>query len=75
MQTNSFMPGSWQRVSAPVAILTLLVNNLIPLFGVLYLDWELYSIILIYWLENAVIGIFNVPKMASARAERPFFLC
>jgi hypothetical protein len=48
------------------SVLALLFVNLIPLVGVLFLDWDLYSIMVLYWLENLVIGGFNIIKMTFA---------
>ena len=52
----------------PIAALFLIVVNLIPLFGVLFFGWSLFSIMLLYWLENGIIGFFNIFKIALARA-------
>jgi hypothetical protein len=52
----------------PIAALLLIVVNLIPLFGVLFFGWSLFSILLLYWLENGIIGFFNIFKIALARA-------
>jgi hypothetical protein len=52
----------------PIAALLLIVVNLIPLFGVLLFGWSLFSIMLLYWLENGIIGFFNIFKIALARA-------
>ena len=52
----------------PIAALLLVVVNLIPLFGVLFFGWSLFSIMLLYWLENGIIGFFNIFKIALARA-------
>lgn len=41
--------------------------NTIPIFGVVFFDWNLFSILLLYWFENGIIGIFNIPKIALAR--------
>jgi hypothetical protein len=45
------------------------VANATPLIGVLFLGWNVWTILTIYWLENGVVGVFNVLKMA--RAEGP----
>jgi hypothetical protein len=53
----------------PLSLLSLIVFNLIPLLGVLFLGWNLSSILVLYWSENVVIGLFNVLKMALAQGE------
>lgn len=45
-------------------VLLVILTNLIPLFGVLFLKWSALSIITLYWLESIVVGIFNVLKIA-----------
>lgn len=45
--------------------ITLILANLIPLFGVLFLGWEPLSIFVIYVLESVIAGVFHVVKMLS----------
>jgi hypothetical protein len=47
--------------------LALIVSNLIPLFGVLFLSWDTFEIVGLYWVENVVIGAVNVLKIATCR--------
>lgn len=47
----------------------LILSNLIPLFGVLFFAWDIFSIIFIYWCENIVVGFYNVLRMW--KAEKP----
>jgi hypothetical protein len=42
------------------------VANLVPLVGVLFFGWSLTTIVALYWLENGVVGVFNVLKMSVA---------
>jgi hypothetical protein len=57
---------AWYRVGSSVgAVVALVVANAIPLVGVLFLGWNVWTILTIYWLENGVVGIFNVLKMAK----------
>jgi hypothetical protein len=42
-------------------------SNLIPLVGVLFLGWDLFTIVLAFWMENVVVGIYNVLRMATAQ--------
>jgi hypothetical protein len=51
----------------PVSILA----NLVPLAGVLLFGWNMLTILLLYWAENAIIGVFNALKMGViARTNR-----
>jgi hypothetical protein len=63
---------AWYRVgSSTGAVVALIVANAIPLFGVLFLGWNVWTILTIYWLENGVVGFFNVLKMARAEGSVP----
>ena len=44
-------------------LLALLLANLVPVFGVLYLHWDVGAIVVLYWTENLVIGFYNTLKM------------
>jgi hypothetical protein len=48
-------------------ILSLVLANLVPILGVFFLGWNLFSIMFFYWLESAVIGVYNIPKMFMAQ--------
>lgn len=52
--------------SAPVAVALLVGANLIPLVGVLLLGWDVLSVLVMYWLENGLIGLLNIARMALA---------
>jgi Family of unknown function (DUF6498) len=59
---------AWYRVGSSVgALVALIVANLIPLAGVLFLGWSVWQILIIYWLENGIVGIINVLKMQRAQ--------
>ena len=60
--------GSGRR-SAPSS--RCVVANAIPLIGVLFLGWNVWTILTIYWLENGVVGVFNILKMARAEGPEP----
>jgi hypothetical protein len=58
---------AWYRVTSSVgAVAALIVANLIPLVGVLFFGWNVWMILIVYWLENGVVGVFNVLKMLKA---------
>jgi len=43
--------------------------NLVPLFGVLALGWNVTPIMIFYWSENLVVGFYNVLKMRRAQGS------
>jgi hypothetical protein len=65
------------------SVLALIAANLFPLAGVIFLDWDVFPLLVLFWMENLVIGIYTVIKMLlipSANANRaaklsliPFF--
>ncbi|HSG85897.1 MAG TPA: DUF6498-containing protein [Candidatus Limnocylindrales bacterium] len=61
---------AWYRVTSSTrAVVALVGANLIPLAGALFLGWSVWLILIIYWLENGIVGVVNVLKMR--RAEGP----
>ena len=57
-------PDDFQSASTtPLSAIPLILANIVPLLGVMFWHWSLFSIMLIYWLENAIIGFYNIPKM------------
>ena len=48
------------------SVLALLIANLVPLAGVVFFGWNLATILIIYWLENGIVGFWNVPRMLLA---------
>lgn len=58
--------GSAGSTGMPVSVWVLVVANLVPVWGVLVLDWEVFPLVLLFWLENVAIGILNVARMLCA---------
>jgi hypothetical protein len=59
--------------------LALIVANLVPIAGTVFLGWKLSDVMVLYWAESAVIGFFNICKMirigrAAAVFPSLFFL-
>jgi hypothetical protein len=52
-------------------IIALLAANAIPLFGVVFLDWNAFNVVILYWAENLVIGFYNVLKITLAAVPHP----
>jgi len=51
--------------------IALLAANAVPLIGVIFLGWDVFSIVLLFWAENLAIGFFNILKMALVKVKRP----
>jgi hypothetical protein len=47
-----------------VSVITLILSNIVPVLGVIFLDWQAFAILFLFWFENIVIGVSNVFKMA-----------
>jgi len=60
--------AAWRTGSAALAIVALVAANVIPILGVAFLDWSLMTILVLYWIENGVVGLWNIPKIALAEA-------
>lgn len=60
------MSAHLPRITWNAGTLSLVVANMVPLFGALFFDWSLSSVIFLYWTENVVIGIFNIARMNRA---------
>jgi hypothetical protein len=50
-------------------VIALVAANLFPLYGVLALGWEVFPIMLLFWMENLIIGGFNALKMLCAAPQ------
>jgi uncharacterized protein DUF6498 len=59
----------YRATSSPVAIALLVAVNLIPLVGAIFWGWNVFTLLILYWLENGIVGVFNVLKMALAQGS------
>src|SRR6266576_5889762 len=53
------------------SLLVLLLANAFPIVGVLFLGWTVFPLVLLYWLENVVVGAFNIAKLLLAQPRNP----
>jgi len=54
-------PSRW-----PPSAFALIAANLVPIAGVMTHHWTVFVVLLLYWSENVVVGIFNVLRMLCA---------
>ncbi|MBT3539355.1 hypothetical protein HOF40_01220 [Candidatus Parcubacteria bacterium] len=59
MTTTSHTKNNTSQIS-------LILANIIPLFGVFFWGWDVATIIFLYWFENIVIGFYNIFRMKKA---------
>ncbi len=52
-----------QEFKPDLPLLALVLANLVPVFGVLYLGWDVGAIVVLYWAENIIVGLFTLLKM------------
>jgi len=53
-----------------ISILALIGANLIPFIGILFFDWDVTFIVLLYWFENLIAGFYNILKMALLKVDQ-----
>lgn len=68
-------PPDWTSASS----LLLIAANLVPLGGVIFMGWDLGGLMLLFWSESAVVGFYNILKLAvvgqlAAIFSIPFFI-
>lgn len=60
-------------------LVSLLLLNAVPLYGVLAWNWQSFDLIFLYWLENVIIGVFAIlrflirPNGGEREKRRAFF--
>lgn len=57
----------YRRTADSRSAMVLVVANLIPFAGVLFLGWSLWTILAVYWAENGIVGLWNIPKILLAQ--------
>ncbi len=55
--------------AGPLSFVSVIIANLIPVSGVFFFHWDVTMILVLYWLENAVIGLFLAAKIALVRHD------
>jgi hypothetical protein len=65
-QTTGNGSGIKEPAGLIPSVIVLLAANLVPVYGVIVLGWKVFPIILLFWIENIIIGALNVLKMIFA---------
>ena len=48
------------------SLILLVTANLLPLAGVLLWDWDVFFLLLLFWCENVIIGLFGIARLIVA---------
>lgn len=54
------------RFTGRTSAVLLILSNLIPLIGVLFFGWSLFALMLLFWIENLVIGFYALLRIFYA---------
>jgi hypothetical protein len=49
----------------PISAWALVAANLLPLYGVLFWNWEVFPLLALFWMENVIIGVLNAARMLA----------
>lgn len=60
----------YRTTSSAGAVASLVVANLVPLIGVLFFGWHLWTILALYWVENGIVGLYNIAKILLAEGSQ-----
>ena len=66
--------ASSRNILASFPLMALVAANLVPLVGVIAFGWDLGTLMLLYWFESAIIGFYNIVKIAIVAKRGAFFL-
>jgi len=53
-------------LSGRYSIAVLIAANLLPLVGVLFWGWDVFFLLLLFWCENVIIGVFGIARLIVA---------
>jgi len=56
---------------ANIPLIALVCANMFPIYGAAFLGWDAFTIVLLYWAENLIIGFYNILKMVFAQFSNP----
>jgi len=59
----------YRRTATSRSAIVLIVANAIPLIGVLFFGWSLLTILVLFWIENGIVGLWNIPRILLARGS------
>jgi Family of unknown function (DUF6498) len=52
-----------------VSLLIGLVGNLIPLYGILFWNWDTFQLLMLYWTETVIVAFWTLRRLARLSAD------
>jgi hypothetical protein len=59
----------YRRTATSRSAVALVIANAIPLIGVLLFGWSLLTILVLFWIENGIVGLWNIPRILLAQGS------
>ena len=63
------VPPKGAESEKPLSAWVLVAANLVPLAGVLFWRWDVLALLVLFWMENVVVGLFFALRMVFADLE------
>ncbi len=54
------------------SLTVLVLANLLPLGGVVFFGWSVFQVMALFWLENVIVGAYNLLRMATQMLKGQF---
>lgn len=77
------MAPDWITDMAPstqqdrIATIFLIAANLVPIIGIMVFDWDLFTVLFLYWAESAIVGglaLISIPIVTGINAGSLFLM-
>ncbi len=53
-----------------LSAIALVLANFVPVAGVLFLGWDIGTLMMLFWFENVVTGVFNLLRMLASEPDK-----
>ena len=63
------IPVTANLLGGQFLLIIIIASNLLPIIGILFLGWSIGSVMLLYWVENVMVGLFTIFKMLFADSQ------
>lgn len=57
---------------SPPSLVILVLTNLLPLFGIIFWEWKVFPVMVLFWLENIIVGFFFILRILTMSATGGF---